>query len=143
MVANHIKCIHTHPFIGKICKVFVTHCYITHLLPLLQGAEDHRPIRRARSFSGTAAWLSPTMNHTIHSNCPLSKPVPTITMQWHISILVKKKKNMNVAMLTLKPIQRLSVPVDPEVRQRWPQNRCWHSSTSDADHSWQLALQPA
>ncbi len=45
-------------------------------------------------------------------------------------------------MLTLKPIQRLLVAVDPEVRQRRPQNRCWRSSTSDADHSWQLSLQP-
>lgn len=43
-------------------------------------------------------------------------------------------------MSTLKPIQRPSVPADPEVGQRWPQNRCWHSSTSDARHSWQLSL---
>lgn len=45
-------------------------------------------------------------------------------------------------MLTLKPFQRLSGPVDPEVRRWWPPNRCWRSSMSDADHSWQLSLQP-
>lgn len=45
-------------------------------------------------------------------------------------------------MLTLKPFQRLSGPVDPEVRWWWPPNRCWRSSMSDADHSWQLSLQP-
>lgn len=45
-------------------------------------------------------------------------------------------------MLTLKPFQWLSGPVDPEVRRWWPPNRCWRSSMSDADHSWQLSLQP-
>lgn len=45
-------------------------------------------------------------------------------------------------MSTLEPIQRLSVPADPAVRQRRPQSRCWHSSGSDADHGWQLSLQP-
>lgn len=46
---------------------------------------------------------------------------------------------MTIVMLNLKPNQLVSVPVEADLH---PQNRCWHSSTSDDDSSWQLSLQP-
>ena len=110
------------------------HCYITHLLPCCR-------VLRITFQSGDPAPSAVLFGPLHHQPSTLIACSVCADNNNATSHFVKKKHDHHNVDFEADSAT-VTAGRSRGTRQRWPHNRCWRSSMSDADHSWQLAPQP-